>query len=106
MPHEWSRAPGTICGWDAARRPEGRFVVIEVNFSGFHPVFHRGFQCSGWFHDEQWGALSIARLLRFLEERCGIRVTVEADRPDLPAENRFYDDVNRSRELLRSGAFT
>lgn len=97
---------GTICGWDVARTPDGALLAIEVNFSGFHPVFHRGFQCSGWFHDEQWGALSVARLVRFLEEHCGVRVKVEADRPDLEAENRFYEEVNRSRELLRTAEIT
>ena len=97
---------GAICGWDIARTPESKLLVIEVNFSGFHPVHNRGFQCSGWFHDEQWGALSSARLVRFLEERCGVAVIIEPDDPDLPEENRYYDEVNRCRELLRRGKFT
>jgi len=97
---------GTICGWDVARTVNSTLVVIEVNFSGFHPLHNRGFQCSGWFHDEKWGALSAARLVRFLEQRCGVKVSIEADRPDLETENEFYADVNRCRELLRDGAFT
>ena len=97
---------GTVCGWDVARTPQSEFIVIEVNFSGFHPVHNRGFQCSGWFHDEQWGALSAARLVRFLEDRCGVNVSIEADRPDLETENRFYAEVLRCRALLETGAFT
>lgn len=97
---------GTVCGWDVARRPQSGFVVVEINFSGFHPVHNRGFQCSGWFHDEQWGALSAARLVRFLEDHCGLRVSIDADRPDLEVENRFYAEVDRCRYLLRTGSFT
>lgn len=97
---------GSLCAWDIARTPQSGFLVIEVNFSGFHPVFNRGFQCSGWFHDSEWGALSTARLVRFLEDRCGIAVSIAADRPDLEIPNRFYAGVDRSRQLLRNGAFT
>lgn len=97
---------GTVCGWDIARTPQSTLTVIEVNFSGFHPIHNRGFQCSGWFHDQQWGALSAARLVRFLEERCGVAVTIEADRPGLEEENRFYAEVNRCRDFLKSSAAT
>ncbi len=97
---------GTLCGWDVARTPQSEFVVVEVNFSGFHPVHNRGFQCSGWFHDEEWGALSAARLVRFLEERCGVHVSIEADRPDLKIANWYYAEVNRCRELLQNAALT
>ena len=97
---------GTLCGWDVARTPQSNYAVVEVNFSGFHPVHNRGFQCSGWFHDEEWGALSAARLVRFLEDGCGISVAIEADQPDLEVENRYYTEVKRWRELLRNGSVT
>jgi len=97
---------GNLCGWDVARTPDDRFLVVEVNFSGFHPVHNRGFQCSGWFHDEEWGALSAARLVRFLEESCGVAVEIQADRPDFEIANRFYAEVDRCRQLLHSGVFT
>jgi hypothetical protein len=97
---------GTICGWDVARTPRSGLLVIEVNFSGFHPVHNRGFQCSGWFHDEDWGALSTARLVRFLEDRCGVRISIAADRPDLEIANRCYAEISRYLDLLRSGSFT
>lgn len=97
---------GNLCGWDVARTPQDRFVVIEVNFSGFHPVHNRGFQCSGWFHDGEWGALSTARLLRFLEERCEIAVSIETDRPEATVAKRFYACVEQSRKLLKYGSLT
>ena len=97
---------GSLCGWDVARTPKDQFVVVEVNFGGFHPVHNRGFQCSGWFHDSEWGALSAARLVRFLEDRCGISVSVAADQPDFEVANTCYAEVNRYRDLLRSGVFT
>lgn len=97
---------GSLCGWDIARTPDSAFLVVEVNFSGFHPVHNRGFQTSGWFHDEEWGALSAARLVRFLEDRCGIEVSIAADRPRLEIANRFYAEVDRCRRLLESGDIT
>jgi hypothetical protein len=97
---------GTLCGWDIARTPQSNFVTIEVNFSGLHPVHNRGFQCSGWFHDEHWGGLSTARLLRFLEDRCGVSVSIEADRPELKVATWYYTEVERCRNLLRNGALS
>jgi hypothetical protein len=95
---------GNLCGWDVARTPDANFVVIEVNFSGFHPVHNRGFQSSGWFHDEEWGALSTARLVRFLEDQCGVRVSIEPDRPELTVAHWFYARVEQARELLRTSS--
>jgi hypothetical protein len=97
---------GTLCGWDVARTGEGKLIVVEVNFSGFHPVHNRGFQCSGWFHDENWGGLSAARMVRFLEEQCGVRVSIETDQPNLRMADWFYGEVRRCREGLRDGSIT
>ncbi|MBV9762424.1 MAG: hypothetical protein JO340_17820 [Acidobacteriaceae bacterium] len=92
---------GSLCGWDIARTPASGFLVIEVNFTGFHPIFNRGFQTSGWFHDADWGALSAARLVRFLEQHCGLEVSILPDAPSLETANRFYASVERSRQLLQ-----
>jgi hypothetical protein len=84
---------GSLLAWDVARTRDGSFVVIEVNFSGFHPVFKRGFHCSGYFHDYHWGACDTARLLNHVARTDGVVVTPVADAPDHPVENRFYEDA-------------
>jgi hypothetical protein len=84
---------GTLLAWDIALQASGEFAVIEVNFSGFHPVFKRGFHCSGYFHDQCWGACDTARLLNHIAQTAGIEVSPQADAPEYPIENRFYQEV-------------
>ena len=84
---------GSLLAWDVALTPDGGFAIVEVNFSGFHPVYKRGFHCSGYFHDYNWGACDTARLLNHVARRDDVDVVVHADAPDYPEENRFYADV-------------
>jgi hypothetical protein len=85
---------GSLLAWDIALQPSGFFVVIEVNFTGFHPAFKRGFHCSGYFHDQHWGACDTARLLNYIGRTDGVEVISEPDAPDHPIENRFYLEVS------------
>jgi hypothetical protein len=84
---------GSLLAWDVALTRDGQFVIVEVNFSGFHPVYKRGFHCSGYFHDYNWGACDTARLLNHVARRDDLDVVVHADAPDYPEENRFYAEV-------------
>lgn len=84
---------GSLLAWDVALLPQGQFRIIEVNFSGFHPVYNRGFHCSGYFHDSLWGACDTARLLNHIERVDGLKIAVHADAPGYPEENRFYAEV-------------
>jgi hypothetical protein len=93
---------GSLCGWDVALTFERKFHVIEVNFSGFHPVYKRGFHCSGFYHDPDWGASLTARLLRHLENADGVKVVVQPDTEDYPSEQRFYADVIHWQERLKN----
>ncbi|MEO8127156.1 MAG: hypothetical protein ABI822_08695, partial [Bryobacteraceae bacterium] len=68
---------GSLLAWDIALTPAGDLVVIEVNFSGYHPVWGEGFQCSGYYQDVPWGASMIARLLRFIEDADGISIHLD-----------------------------
>jgi hypothetical protein len=85
---------GSLLAWDIALMPDGGFMIIEVNFSGFHPVFKRGFHCSGYFHDYNWGACDTARLLNYVARTDGVAVTVVADAPEYRAENQFYAEAS------------
>jgi len=81
---------GSLLAWDIALQPSGGYMVIEVNFTGFHPAFKRGFHCSGYFHDRNWGACDTARLLNHVARQDGVEVVAEPDAPEYPSDNRFY----------------
>jgi hypothetical protein len=84
---------GSLLAWDIASQPSGEYKIVEVNFSGFHPVFKRGFHCSGYFHDQKWGSCDTARLLNHVARKDGIEVVAEPDAPDYAPDNRFYLEV-------------
>jgi hypothetical protein len=95
---------GSLLAWDVALTPDGSFVVIEVNFSGFHPVFKRGFHCSGYFHDYNWGACDTARLLNHVARTDRVTIAVRGDAPDHPVENQFYADAAEWQQRLEARA--
>jgi hypothetical protein len=84
---------GSLLAWDIALQPSGKYKIIEVNFTGFHPVFKRGFHCSGYFHDHHWGACDTARLLNHVARKDGVEVVAEPDAPDDLPDNRFYHET-------------
>ncbi len=86
---------GSLLAWDIARKRSGEWAVIEVNFSGLHPVFKRGFHCSGYFHDRHWGACDTARLLNHVARKDGVDVEAVPDAPECHLENRFYFEAAR-----------
>jgi hypothetical protein len=111
-PNEWVRpllqalpaalVGQSLLGWDIAMDAKGGMRVVEMNFTGFHPVHRRGFQCSGFYQDPEWGASMTARLLRFLEKSDGVTVHIELDVDELP-ERLFHSNVARWLNMLRSG---
>jgi hypothetical protein len=84
---------GSLLGWDIAKTRGGAFRVVEVNFSGYHLVYHPGFHCSGYFHDPGSGQGNTARLLCHIGAVDGVRARVRPDAPSHPEENRFYEQV-------------
>jgi len=96
---------GSLLAWDIALTPDAELVVIEVNFSGYHPVCGRGFQCSGYYQDVPWGASMIARLLRFVEDMDGVSIDVRIDVEEPSREKDFYAEVIRWCEMLRNGEY-
>jgi hypothetical protein len=96
---------GSLLAWDIALTPGGQLIVIEVNFSGYHPVCGEGFQCSGYYQDVEWGASMIARLLRFVEDTDGVSIVLDIDLKNASREASFYAEVIRWREMLRNGEY-
>jgi hypothetical protein len=67
-----TRLPNALVGesmyaWDIALQSDGQFRVIEVNLVGFHPVFAKGFQASGFFQYHAVGPPLLAQLVRYVE---------------------------------------
>ena len=91
----------SLIGWDVAKIWGAGYIVIEMNSTGFHPVFRRGFQCSGYFQDEEWGASMVARLLHFIEIRDGVTIHVECDRPVTGGLTKFYAEVAHWQDIFR-----
>jgi hypothetical protein len=84
---------GAILAWDVALTHEGCYRAIEVNIGGFHTVYNRGFNTSGFYHHPYYGCVYTARLLLFMERTYGCRISVLADAPEYPYENQFYNAV-------------
>ena len=86
---------GAIVAWDVAkirvreRAGDDRFVIIEANLAGYHPVFDRGFQCSGFFQGP-WGPALVARLFEFIEQTYGVKVRVDVDVPADAIEHHIH----------------
>lgn len=89
---------GTFYSWDVARTFENKFVILEVNLTGFNPDFRQGFQCSGFFRGQQ-GPLMLARFLRFVEDRYGVRV--KFPRTPVGFSEECFDLYREVRRLLR-----
>jgi hypothetical protein len=96
---------GSLLAWDIALTPCGDLVVIEVNFSGYHPVWRPGFQCSGFYQDVRWGASMIARLLRFVENVDDVSINLRIDLEEASCERDFFAEVSRWHKLFRNGEY-
>ncbi len=64
-----------VCGWDVADTGE-RFVVIEINYTGFHPQWNRGFQTSGFLLESPEGARHLATWLRWMAQSYGLAISI------------------------------
>lgn len=69
----------TFCGWDVAQTDHG-FVVVEINYTGFHPEFARGYQTSGYVQGSPAGLRRLGVLLEWLAENYRCRIEIEPDR--------------------------
>lgn len=96
---------GSLLAWDIALTPSGQLVVIEVNFSGYHPVWRCGFQCSGFYQDVRWGASMIARLLRFMEDVDDVSIKLRIDLPETSRERDFFAEVSQWHKRFRKGEY-
>jgi hypothetical protein len=90
-----ARLPDALVGeslyaWDIARQPDGRFRVIEVNLAGFHPVFERGFQVSGFFQYHPHGPPLLTSLARRIEATYNVALKLSGDWVGEPNRHALY----------------
>jgi hypothetical protein len=82
-----------LAAWDIAELRDGRFFIIEINYSGMHPTFDPGFHCSGHYQHPLWGAVNIANLLLSLKEQFGVDI-------EWPEVHGIYPEPEETRQLL------
>jgi hypothetical protein len=90
-----ARLPDALVGeslyaWDIARQPDGRWRVIEVNLAGFHPVFERGFQVSGFFQYHPHGPPLLTSLARQIEATYNVALKLSDDWAGEPNRHALY----------------
>jgi hypothetical protein len=89
------RLPGglvgeTLYGWDVAVAADGSRRVIEVNLAGFHPVYERGFQASGFFQNHQIGPPLLAGLARHLRAAYNVVLALPDEWQEGPSRHALY----------------
>ena len=97
---------GSLCGWDVARTRDGRFIVIEINFTGWHPVYRRGYQTSGYFQGQWWGPKMAARMLRHVRDVYDARIEVVLDTAPTGKEHGFYEEVDAWLRIIDDETLT
>jgi hypothetical protein len=95
-----ARLPDAMVGeslyaWDVARSVDGRFRVIETNLVGFHPVYERGFQASGFFQYHPHGPPLLVELARHVEATYNVNLELSGDWRDEPNRHALYLRVFR-----------
>ena len=67
---------GTLIGWDIGLNSNGKYDIIEANFTGFHPIYRRGFQTTGFVDDNTFGPIVSAWINNYF--RAGFGVSIAA----------------------------
>lgn len=65
----------SLYGWDVAETPAG-FVVIEINPTGFHPEWCRGYQTTGFVQEGSDADRNLARLLDAIESIYSVDIII------------------------------
>lgn len=81
---------GTLIGWDIGVTDTNEYYVIEANFTGFHPEFHRGFQTSGYFGDTEYGSVSCAWINNYFRNK--YHLSIGSIERDLLSSDKFYSE--------------
>jgi hypothetical protein len=91
MPH--ALVYDAVCGWDIADTGHG-LIVIEINYTGRHPQWSRGFQTSGFLQEPPDGARHLVTWLRWMERAYGVSVSVATGDPG-------WEDLDWAQEIAR-----
>jgi hypothetical protein len=66
---------GSLIGWDVGLTQKGKLYVIEANFTGYHPVYYKGFQTTGCVGDPFCGPIICALFHNYFSNKYGISIS-------------------------------
>ena len=94
------RLPDALVGeslyaWDVARLADGSFRVIETNLVGFHPVYERGFQASGYFQYHPQGPPLLVDLVRHVASTYNVALELSGDWSNEPNRHALFLQIFR-----------
>ena len=104
LPHAF--VAHSLIGWDVAEVEGGRYMIVEANWAGFHPVGSRGFQCSGVLSQIVWGPYAVARLLKFVESKYRVKVRFDHAIADNDELGWIYWWISQWMQLLQISGTT
>jgi hypothetical protein len=106
-----ARLPDALVGeslyaWDVARTTDGAWRVVETNLVGYHPVYERGFQASGFFQYHPMGPPLLADLVRHVRRSYHVGLDVNVHWKNEPNKHGlflriFRHYLDRDREPRR-----
>jgi hypothetical protein len=76
----------SLYGWDIAQSPTG-WTIIEINPTGFHPVWCRGYQTTGFVQDGSDAHANLAFLIDAIQSLYAIPIHLANDDPLLISVN-------------------
>ena len=76
----------SLCAWDIGLSLDNRFKIFEINYTGVHPVYEKGFHCSGNLQSYLDGTLNMARLLHFVQHRYNTSFMLAVEPTNNPLE--------------------
>ena len=91
---------GSLLAWDVAQDQSGKFFVIEVNVTGFHPVFSPGFHCTGLFSDPACASPMTAKLISFVEKHFNTGISICDFHDGASEQDLAYQRSGRWKELM------
>jgi len=94
---------GSLIGWDIGLSSSNKYYIIEANFTGYHPIYRRGFQTSGYVEDNTFGPIICAWLNNYLKYRYGTFISSIDEK--LQSDFQFYNECIYYMNLFKPEHF-
>lgn len=91
---------GTLIAWDIGLTESDQHMVIEANFTGFHPEYAFGFQTSGYVEDELLGPIICAWLNNYFKSN--YKISIRSVDPALLSKFKFLQEYSFYSSIFNS----